>query len=126
MQGLLGSDNIQPSDPIELLARDIAENGSSVPVALNSKLADTEAIYLFAEKNPAPALAEFLFTSKVDAHVSCRIKLGESGNLIMVDRAGSKLYSKRRFIKVTAGGCASNTGSGGQPQRRIGDRHGQA
>ena len=126
MQGLLGSEDIQPSDQIELLTKEIAENGSSVPVAVNSKLANTEAIYLFAEKNPAPALAEFMFTNKVDAHVSCRIKLGESGNLIVVVRAGGKLYSKQGFVKVTAGGCASNTDYTGQQPLLAGDHHGQA
>lgn len=126
MQGLLGSEDIQPTDQIEILTKDIAENGSSVPVTLNSKLDNTEAIYLFAEKNPAPALAEFMFTDKVDPQVSCRIKLGQTGNLIAVARAGGKLYQSKRFIKVAAGGCAINSGDILRHPLASGGQHGQA
>jgi len=106
MQELLGTTSTEPSDQIEILTKDFAENGATVPVTLKSNIPDTEVIYLFAEKNPAPALAEYMLTPLVDAEVACRVKLGASGDLVAVAKAGGKLYSNRKFVKVVAGGCA--------------------
>jgi len=105
MSGLLGSGEITPSDQIEIDTNEIAENGSVVPIEVRSAIPDTQAISLFASKNPFPALAEFTLTPDVDPVISCRIKLAETGEVIVVVAAGGKLYSAKRPVKVTAGGC---------------------
>lgn len=105
MSGLLGDAEIVPSDQIKIDTKDIAENGAVVPIDVSSALPDTQTICLFASKNRAPALAEFLLTPEVDPTISCRVKLAETGEVIAVVSAGGRLYSARRSVKVTAGGC---------------------
>jgi sulfur-oxidizing protein SoxY len=37
--------------------------------------------------------------------ISTRIKMGQTGNVIAVVKANGKLYSARKEVKVTIGGC---------------------
>jgi sulfur-oxidizing protein SoxY len=107
MNRLLGSTQTEASDRIHIKTPDPAENGAVVPVDVRSDIPDTEAIYLFGAKNPTPALAEFALTPAVDPSISCRVKLGATGDLVVVVRAGGRLYSARRPVEVVAGGCGA-------------------
>ena len=102
---LFDDNSLTPSDAIEIQARDIAEDGSSVPVTILSRIPGTKSITLLSEKNPNPAVARFTFSSRVDALVSTRIKMGGTGNLVAVAEADGRYYVARKGVKVTAGGC---------------------
>ena len=47
------------SREIVITSPDIAENGAAVPVAVISKLPNTQEIYILVEKNPNPAHGRF-------------------------------------------------------------------
>ncbi len=93
------------SDQVMLKIPDIAENGAVVPVTISTDLADVEAIAVVVEKNPTPLAALFELTPQSVPEVSVRIKMGESSNVRAVVKAGGKLYSASKEVKVTIGGC---------------------
>ncbi len=103
---LFGPNSLTPSDAIEIQARDIAEDGSSVPVGIRCQIPRTRSITLLSEKNPNPAVARFALSSRVEARVDTRIKMGGTGELIAVAEADGRYYVARKPVKVTAGGCA--------------------
>lgn len=105
MNGLFGSDLAPASKDIEVDAPDIAENGAVVPVKVKTSLSNVESISIISEKNPTPLVAKFNMTDKTEGHISTRIKMGQSSNVIAVVKAGGKLYSARKEVKVTIGGC---------------------
>jgi sulfur-oxidizing protein SoxY len=107
MSELLGATGAEESDKIDIRAPEPAENGAVVPVDVRSHIPDTEAIYLFGAKNPAPALAEFELSPEIESSISCRVKLAGTGDLIAVVRAGGRLYRAHRSVDVVAGGCGA-------------------
>ena len=102
---LLGSAEHTPSDQITLTAPDIAENGAVVPISVATTIAGAEAISVLVEQNPQPLVASFDLTPGVAADVSTRIKMGKTGDVVAVVKAGGKLHSARKSVKVTIGGC---------------------
>ena len=96
-----------PTDSKEIVitSPDIAENGAVVPVAVTSKLPNTQEIYILVEKNPNPLTAAFTIAEGTEPYVSVRTKMGQSTNVYAVVKADGKLYSTFRETKVTLGGC---------------------
>ena len=101
---LLGGTPVD-SKEISITSPDIAENGAVVPIAVTSKLAKTQEIYIVVEKNPAPVTAGFTIPEGTEAYVSTRVKMGQSTNVYAVVKADGKLYSSFKETKVTLGGC---------------------
>ena len=60
---------------------------------------------LIAEKNPVPLVASFDLGTGAQGFVSTRIKMGKTGDVVAVVKSGGKLYSARKGVKVTIGGC---------------------
>jgi sulfur-oxidizing protein SoxY len=94
-----------PSDQIQFASPDIAENGAVVPVSITSKLPNTEQIMVLVEKNPNPLAAVFMIPEGTEGFISTRVKVGQTGNIYAVVKAGGKFYSAMRETKVTLGGC---------------------
>ena len=105
LSGLFGSELTTPSEDIKIKAPDIAENGAVVPVTIETGLANVESIGIIAEKNPTPLIANFHMAANAKGFVSTRIKMGKTSNVIAVVKAGGKVYSARKEVKVTIGGC---------------------
>lgn len=105
MKGMFGSDLAPASDAIKVEAPDIAENGAVVPVTIDTSLKNVESISIIAEKNQTPLVASFNMTPRCDGYISTRIKMGKTSNVIAIVKAGGKLYSARKEVKVTIGGC---------------------
>ena len=104
--GSLGGTQTEASEMIKIKAPDIAENGAVVPVSVEaSGIAGAESIALLAEKNGTPLVATFVLGAGGVADVSTRIKMGETSDVIAVVKSGGKLYSNRKSVKVTIGGC---------------------
>ena len=101
----LGAGNPVDSRDIAITAPDIAENGAVVPVAIVSKIPNTQQISIVAEKNPRPLMATFDTSSGIEGYVSTRIKMGETSNVWAVVKADGKFFSARKEIKITVGGC---------------------
>ncbi|MFQ5644412.1 MAG: thiosulfate oxidation carrier protein SoxY [Thiogranum sp.] len=105
LDALSGSHALEGSDKISIRAPDIAENGAVVPVSVTTSIDGIESISILAEKNAAPLTASFVLGAGTQGFVSTRIKMGKTSSIIAVVKAGGKLYSTGKEVKVTIGGC---------------------
>jgi sulfur-oxidizing protein SoxY len=101
----LGAANMSETKDITITAPDIAENGAVVPVAVTSRIPNTESISIVAEKNPFPLVAIFDVSGGVEPYASVRIKLGQTSNVRAVVKADGRFYTTAKEVKVTVGGC---------------------
>jgi sulfur-oxidizing protein SoxY len=101
----LGAGNTVESKDIVITAPDIAENGAVVPVAVVSRIPNTQQISIIVEKNPRPLMATFDVSSGSEGYVSTRIKMGETSNVWAVVKADGKFFAAKRETKITVGGC---------------------
>lgn len=101
----LGAANAAESKDIVITAPDIAENGAVVPIAVTSRIPNTESISIIAEKNPFPLAATFAVAQGADGYASVRIKMGQTSDVRAVVKAGGKFYTAAKEVKVTVGGC---------------------
>ena len=104
LSGAVGSASFAHSDDIKIKAPDIAENGAVVPVTVSSDIAGVESITILAEGNNSPLIASFNLNGS-EAYVSTRIKMGKTGNVLAVVKAGGALHANKKEVKVTIGGC---------------------
>jgi sulfur-oxidizing protein SoxY len=105
LKGAFGTELTDPSDAIQIKAPEIAENGAMVPVEISTKLPNPESISIIVENNPTPLAASFVLGANTNGVAATRIKMGKTSNVIAVVRSGGKLYSARKEVKVTIGGC---------------------
>ena len=101
----LGATNLIESKDIIITAPDIAENGAVVPVAVTSKIPNTQSISILAEKNPVPLSSTHDVANGGEGYVSARLKMGETSNVRAVVRADGKFYTAVKEVKITIGGC---------------------
>ena len=102
---LFGNREITDTDKIKLKLPRIAENGAVVPITVTSKLEKVESISIFVEKNPVPLAARFSLSPEVDSFVSARLKMAETCDVIAIVKADGNVYSAKKQVKVTIGGC---------------------
>ena len=102
----MGSAATTDSAEVTLDAPDNPENGAAVPVKITTTLSGVQSIALLVEKNAKPLCGVFHLGKRMKPEISIRVKVGESANIIAVVKAGDKLYSTRKAVKVTIGGCA--------------------
>ena len=101
----LGAANLIESKDIAITAPDIAENGAVVPVAVTSRIPNTQSISIIAEKNPFPLAATFDVANGAEPYTSVRIKLGQTSHVRVVVKADGRFYTATKEVKVTVGGC---------------------
>lgn len=90
---------------VTLTAPEIAENGNTVPIAVDAPGALE--VTLFADGNPVPNVATFKFGPlSASRSASTRIRLATTQNVIAVAKMedGSFQMAKAE-VKVTIGGC---------------------
>ena len=104
MQAAMGSTEATDSAQISIKAPDIAENGAVVPVTVETNIANVESIAIVAHKNPTPLTSKYVLTAS-EPYVSTRLKLAGTGDVEAIVQAGGKLYSAKKEVKVTIGGC---------------------
>jgi sulfur-oxidizing protein SoxY len=84
---------------------EIAENGNTIPLNITVDAPMTVESYVsdvlvVADGNPNPAIAKFHFTPL------SRIRLAGTENVIIVAKiSDGRLYTDRKQVKVTIGGC---------------------
>lgn len=101
----MGGSATEASDKITIKAPDIAENGAVVPVSVSADMAGVTSIALLSAGNNTPMVAVFNMGEGGLPDVSTRIKMGKTGDVVAVVKSGDKLYSARKSVKVTIGGC---------------------
>jgi sulfur-oxidizing protein SoxY len=102
---LLDGQAVVPSDEIELTTPEIAENGAVVPVSISTTLKQVASISIVVENNPRPLAANFEIPQGTLPEISSRIKMGETSDVIAVVKTANGIFSTRRMVKVTIGGC---------------------
>lgn len=102
---LLGGTTAAPSGDISITAPDIAENGAVVPVAVTSKIPNTQNIYILVDKNLNSLSAGFSIPAGTEPNVATRVKMAQTSNVHAVVKADNKFYVATKEVKVTLGGC---------------------
>ena len=97
---------------VKLTMPEIAENGNTVPLAIEVESPMTAKEYvrvlqIVAEGNPNPGVATFHFTpacGRAAAQIRCR--LAQTQKVIAVaEMSDGSLWTAARVVKVTIGGC---------------------
>lgn len=102
---LYGTDATTTSDAVKLKAPEIAENGAVVPVTVEYD-GNAKHIAVLVKENPQPLAAAFDILPDALPHVSTRIKMGKSSQVVaLVQTTDGKILSTAREVKVTIGGC---------------------
>lgn len=105
MTELFGTDQATPSTAISLTAPEIAENGAVVPISVETTLENVRSVSIVVEKNPRPLAVSFDIPPGTLPNVACRIKMGQTSQVMAVVKTDSGLYSTSKEVKVTIGGC---------------------
>lgn len=105
MKELFGTDQTTPSDAITLGAPEIAENGAVVPISIKTTLTGVESVSIVVDKNPRPLAVSFEIPQGTLPDVACRIKMGETSQVMAVVKTQAGLFSAAKEVKVTIGGC---------------------
>ena len=90
-----------------------AENGAIVPIRLDAKIKQTDALYiktvtLFIDNNPEPLVGVFHFTPfSGEADLALRVRVNAYSNMrIIAETSDGKLHMNKQFIKAS-GGCSA-------------------
>lgn len=105
MNALTGKGRPVDSSDIIVDAPDIAENGAVVSVKVTTTLPKVESISLYVPVNASPLSASYLLSSQVEASISSRIKMAKTADVVAIVKANGKLYTAKKAVKVTLGGC---------------------
>jgi sulfur-oxidizing protein SoxY len=90
-----------------LAVPEVAEDGTLVPVSVESLLPDTRAIYVVVDVNPDPLAARFNVPEGTEPFVATRIKMAADGTVYaVVSDAQGRTHVTSRTMKVTVGGCS--------------------
>ncbi|MBK6973343.1 MAG: thiosulfate oxidation carrier protein SoxY [Sterolibacteriaceae bacterium] len=97
-------------DPVEsadvfLKAPDIAEDSAVVPIEVSSKVANTQKLSVFIDKNPTSLAAHFDLAGGALPSLGLRVKMQQTSRIRVVAHAGGKFYFTTKEVQVTIGGC---------------------
>jgi sulfur-oxidizing protein SoxY len=105
LEGIVGTTQHETSGDIKIKAPDIAENGAVVPITVSSSIEGITSMSILADQNARPLTSSYNLPAGTAAYVSTRVKMGKTANVIAVVKAGDKVYSAKKQVKVTIGGC---------------------
>lgn len=84
----------EPSDKVKMDAPEIG-----------TTLADVTSISFLVSENPISLVASYRIPAGTLPTIANRIKMAKTSNVTVIVEAGGKLYSAKKEIKVTVGGC---------------------
>lgn len=105
LSAALGGSATSDSGDIDINAPSIAENGAVVNVSVDAKIPNAESVSILIEKNASPLAITMTMAGSVKPFLKTRVKIGKTSDVIGVVKAGGKLYSAKKTVKVTVGGC---------------------
>ena len=100
-----GGSSATNSKDITVEAPDIAENGAVVSVTIKTTIPNAEKITVLVAENGHPLAASYILGKQTDGFVTGRIKMRKTSDVVAIVKAGDKLYSAKKPVKVTLGGC---------------------
>lgn len=105
LNNLEGSSKTEASGAIKVDAPDIAENGAVVSVGIETSLAGAESISVLVPNNATPLAAKYVLGKDTDGFINLRVKMRKTSDIVAVVKSNGKLYSAKKAVKVTLGGC---------------------
>jgi len=113
LKRLFGSRNFQRGDDkIKVELPQIAEDGGSVAITIDSTLPVSGAlfvnhVYIISDKNRRPMLAKFFFTPQSGrAFVATSVRLAASTDMrVVAEMTDGTLYAVSKHVRVTISGC---------------------
>ena len=105
LTSLLGSDQQEESGQLQIDVPGIAEDPRYVPIRISSTLENIESVTVIAEGNNIPLSAHFRLYEPQD-FLASRIKIEQTGDVLVVVKAGGKLHSNRKTVRASTSGCA--------------------
>lgn len=93
------------SKDIEITAPDKAENGAIVQLEVTCRIANTEAIAVFVEKNPTALIGNFMFSNGAIPQIVTRIKMAETSDIKIIVKAGDQYFTASKNVVVLENGC---------------------
>lgn len=105
MQEISGASTATPSGDITVEAPDIAENGAVVSFTVKTTLPKVESISVYVPVNAAPLSASYLLSNQMETSITGRIKMAKTSDVVAIVKSNGKLYSAKKGVKVTLGGC---------------------
>jgi len=76
-----------------------------VSVTVTTTLPEVENISVFVPVNTFPLSASFEMSNATEGFITARIKMAKTSDVIAVVKADGKLYTAKKSVKVTLGGC---------------------
>lgn len=105
LNAIAGTSATTSSGKVKINAPEIAEVSAEVRITVDADIDNVDSISIIVEKNPSPLAAHFELAPGTLGYVSTRVKMAKTSNVMAVVRAGGKLYSTKKEVKVTVGGC---------------------
>ncbi len=102
IKAVFGSDKVEEGK-VNLKAPAIAENGAVVPVSFKAEGA--KKIALLQSADPEALVAVFDVPERGIPEYAVRIKMQQTGHVVVVAEIDGKLYKADKVVKVTVGGC---------------------
>lgn len=94
-----------PSNDIDIVAPDRAENGAVVQIEITSNIKNTDSIIVLVAHNPTPLIGTFTFTNGALPFVITRIKMAEDSDVKVIVKADGKYFSSSKKVIVLENGC---------------------
>ncbi|MEM7562490.1 MAG: thiosulfate oxidation carrier protein SoxY [Pseudomonadota bacterium] len=101
---LFGTTDIAENDQILVETPGVARDRKMVQVKVRSTLAETESIALVVEGNETPFTA-FFKIYEPQAFVTTRIRVEDSGELLVVVKADGQLFTRRHPLRIGDNMC---------------------
>jgi len=105
MNVMTGNAKATPSADITVKAPDIAENGAVVSVEVKTTLPKVESISIYVPVNAFPLSASYILSNQMETAITGRIKMAKTADIVAMVKSNGKLYTAKKGVKVTLGGC---------------------
>ena len=93
------------SSDILMTIPDVVEDGALVPVAVESRIANTRMLSLLVEKNPNALAASFTFPEGTEPYLATRLKMDQSCDVLALVKTDDGFFMARQMVIVIQGGC---------------------
>ena len=104
LTSLHGTDLLEDTGQLQIDVPGIAEDPRYLPIRISSSLENIESVTVIAEANNIPLSAHFRLFEPQD-FLATRLKIEETGDLLVVVKAGGKLHAARRTVRASSSGC---------------------
>lgn len=105
LDALLGGRRPERSDRIRIVTSELAENGSVVPITIESDLPAIESVSFLAPENTRPLALSMRLGPRIALPMTFHVKLAKTQDVTVLVRAGGMDYLASRQISVVVGGC---------------------